>query len=145
MIQRLRYLIIIQFLSLSIGQFGQNIVQYDDFSWHFIQSKHFDIYYSEDGRTHAEFTAIEGEAAYLKIADRLNWRLKNRVSIIVYNSHNDFQQTNVIDSYMYEGELYSKLITSSKAYSILKGLDECRYSSDIKTVAVQIKAKECLG
>ena len=49
------------------------------------------------------------------------------------------------DSYMYEGELYSKIITSSKAYSILKGLDECRYSSDIKTVAVQIKAKECVG
>ena len=49
------------------------------------------------------------------------------------------------DSYMYDGESYSKLITSSKAYSILKGLDECRYSSDIKTVAVQIKAKECVG
>ena len=49
------------------------------------------------------------------------------------------------DSYMYEGELYTKPITSSKAYSILKGLEECRYSSDIKTVAVQIKAKECLG
>ena len=49
------------------------------------------------------------------------------------------------DSYKYEGELYSKLITSSKAFSILNGLEECRYSSDIKTVAVQIKAKECLG
>ena len=47
--------------------------------------------------------------------------------------------------YMYKGELYSKIITSSKAYSILKGLDVCRYSSDIKTVAVQIKAKECVG
>ena len=100
MIQRLKYLIIIQFLSLSIGQFGQNIVQYDNFSWHFIQSKHFDIYYSKDGKTHADITAKEAEAAYLKIADRINWRLKNRVSIIIYNSHNDFQQTNVIDSYM---------------------------------------------
>ena len=49
------------------------------------------------------------------------------------------------DSYMYGGESHSKIITSSKAYSILKGLDECRYSSDIKTVAVQIKAKECVG
>ena len=49
------------------------------------------------------------------------------------------------DSYMYKGELYSKIITSSKAYSILKGLDECRYILDIKTVAVQFKAKECVG
>ncbi|SVD75836.1 uncharacterized protein METZ01_LOCUS428690, partial [marine metagenome] len=69
MTQQLKYLLIIQFVSLSFGQFGQNIVQYDDFSWHFIQSKHFDIYYSEDGRAHAEFTADEAEIAYLKIAD----------------------------------------------------------------------------
>ena len=100
---------------MALGQFGQNIVQYDDFTWHFIQSKHFDIYYAEDGRSHAEFTADEAEAAYLKISDRLNWRLKSRVSIIVYNSHNDFQQTNVVDSYMFEGiggvtELYKNRI-----------------------------------
>ena len=49
------------------------------------------------------------------------------------------------DSYMYEGELYTKPITSSKAFSILKGLEVCRYSSDIKTIAIQIKAKDCLG
>jgi len=102
-------------LSTGFGKFGQNIVQYDDFTWHFIQSKHFDIYYSENGREHAEFTAEEAEIAYLKISDRLNWRLKQRVSIIIYNSHNDFQQTNVIDSYMYEGiggvtELYKNRV-----------------------------------
>ena len=115
MIQKIKYLIYIQFISMALGQFGQNIVQYDDFTWQFIQSKHFDIYYAEDGRSHAEFTAEEAEAAYLKISDRLNWRLKSRVSIIVYNSHNDFQQTNVVDSYMFEGiggvtELYKNRI-----------------------------------
>ena len=61
-------------ISIGFGQFGQNIVQYDDFTWHFIQSKHFDIYYSENGRSHAEFTAEEAEIAYLKISDRLNWQ-----------------------------------------------------------------------
>ena len=63
MTQQLKYLLIIQLVSLSFGQFGQNIVQYDDFSWHFIQSKHFDIYYADGGRSHAEFTAYEAEAA----------------------------------------------------------------------------------
>ena len=72
MIRQLKYLLFIQLVSLSFGQFGQNIVQYDNFSWHFIQSKHFDIYYAEDGRSHAEFTADEAETAYLKISDRLN-------------------------------------------------------------------------
>jgi len=115
MYKKVKYFIYFQLLSTVVGQFGQNIVQYDDFTWNFIQSKHFDIYYAEDGRSHAEFTAEEAELAYLKIADRLNWQLKNRVSIIVYNSHNDFQQTNVVDSYMFEGiggvtELYKNRI-----------------------------------
>ena len=115
MYKKVKYLIYFQLLATAFGQFGQNIVQYDDFTWNFIQSKHFDIYYAEDGRSHAEFTAEEAESAYLKIADRLNWQLKSRVSIIVYNSHNDFQQTNVVDSYMFEGiggvtELYKNRI-----------------------------------
>ena len=72
--------------SIVFSQFGQNIVQYDDFSWNFIQSEHFDIYYYENGKGHAEFTAEESEIAYLKISDHFNWHLKQRISIIVYNS-----------------------------------------------------------
>ena len=115
MLRVFKILLLLIFIENTLAQFGQNIVQYDDFTWNFIQSKHFDIYYAENGRSHAEFTAEEAESAYLKISDRLNWRLKNRVSIIVYNSHNDFQQTNVVDSYMFEGiggvtELYKNRI-----------------------------------
>ena len=98
-----RYLINIINLSLIFSQFGQNIVQYDNFDWHYIQSKHFDIYYYDEGKIHAEYVAFESEEAYKNISEKLNWELKNRVSIIVHNSHNDFQQTNVIDSYMFEG------------------------------------------
>ena len=68
--------------------------------------------------------------------------IRETINGMTFNiSANSFFQTNTRQT----EKLYSKLITSSKAYSILKGLDECRYSSDIKTVAVQIKAKECLG
>ena len=38
-----------------------------------------------------------------KISTYIGWDLKERSSIIVYNSHNDFQQTNVVDSYLQEG------------------------------------------
>ena len=89
--------------SLLIGQFGQNIVQYDNFEWYYIQSNHFDIYYYADGKPNAEYVAFESEKAYKNISKYLDWDLTNRYSIIVYNSHNDFQQTNVVDSYMYEG------------------------------------------
>jgi len=110
--------IIISTLLLSTGvfaQFGQNIVQYEDFDWSYIQSRHFDIYYSSNGKTHAEFVANEAELAYDHISTHLSWELKHRVSIIIYNSHNDFQQTNVIATYMREGiggvtELYKNRV-----------------------------------
>ncbi|NOZ09118.1 MAG: hypothetical protein GXO91_09650, partial [FCB group bacterium] len=102
-------------LTFLTGQFGQNIVQYDKFNWEFIQSTHFDIYFTGNGENHAEFTAREGEAAYENISKRMGWTLNDRVSIIIYNSHNDFQQTNVLDTYMYEGiggvtELYKNRV-----------------------------------
>ena len=95
--------ILILMASCSWAQFGQNIVQYDGFTWSFIKSAHFDIYFTEHGYGHAEFAAIEAEKAYQNISERLLGDLKDRVSIIIYNSHNDFQQTNVLDSYLYEG------------------------------------------
>ena len=114
-IKMYKYIINIIILGISFSQFGQNIVQYDDFNWHYIQSEHFDIYYYDDGKQHAEYVAFESENSYDNISEKLNWELKNRVSIIVHNSHNDFQQTNVIDSYMFEGiggvtELYKNRI-----------------------------------
>ena len=83
--------------------FGKNKVQYDDFSWSFIQTDHFDIYFSEGGDYLAVFTAAAAESAYAQISKLIRYRLVNRVPLVIYNSHNDFQQTNVISSYLEEG------------------------------------------
>ncbi|MFC1543515.1 peptidase MA family metallohydrolase [Candidatus Neomarinimicrobiota bacterium] len=85
------------------AQFGQNIVQYDRYKWNYIQSPYFDIYYYGDDQILAEFTSEVANEAYNQISDRLNWQIQKRISIMVYQSHTDFQQTNVIFSYMYEG------------------------------------------
>ena len=50
------------------GQFGQNIVQYDDFEWYYIQSKHFDLYYYGVGDDHADYVAHESEVAHNNIS-----------------------------------------------------------------------------
>ena len=91
------------FINLLIPQYGKNIVQYKDFEWSFIQTKHFDIYYYEKGKLNSEFVAHHAEQAYNKISNLIGWELNARSSIIFYNSHNEFQQTNVIESYMREG------------------------------------------
>ncbi|MEE9573684.1 MAG: hypothetical protein V3W20_11590 [Candidatus Neomarinimicrobiota bacterium] len=83
--------------------FGQNKVQYENFDWKFIKSSHFNIYYYTEDIDLAEFTAEVSENAYEQISKHFRWNLKKPVSIVVYNSHKDFQQTNVTYSYLSEG------------------------------------------
>ncbi len=87
----------------SLAQFGQNKVQYKTFDWFFIQTKHFDVYFTDKGDMLAEFTAHAAEDALEKILASFDYSLNNRITIIVYNSQNDFQETNVTDSYLSEG------------------------------------------
>lgn len=83
--------------------FGQNKVQYQDFKWRFVQSKHFDVYFYEGGEGIAQFTADAAESALVKIKPLFgDYEIQNRISFVVYNSHNQFQQTNVLDEYMSE-------------------------------------------
>lgn len=84
-------------------EFGKNKVQYTKFNYYFIQSDHFDIYFTDDGEHLADFTAAAAESAYTRISKSFRYQLVNRIPIIVYNSHNDFQQTNVISEYLEEG------------------------------------------
>tara|TARA_Y100001970_G_scaffold294366_1_gene451753 strand:+ start:81817 stop:84891 length:3075 start_codon:yes stop_codon:yes gene_type:complete len=84
-------------------QFGKNIVQYSKFDWHYIKTENFDIYYYDSAKQQAEFVAYHAEDAYKKIELLIGWGLKERRAIIVYNSHNEFQENTVIPFYMEEG------------------------------------------
>ncbi|MEN8192246.1 MAG: biopolymer transporter Tol [Bacteroidota bacterium] len=98
------YIISILFTSsLMFAQFGQNKVQYKEYEWFFIQTEHFDIYFAEEGRVNAEFCAAASEDALYDIHEKLDYQINNRISIIIYNSHNDFQETNTTDSYLGQG------------------------------------------
>jgi Tol biopolymer transport system component len=83
--------------------FGKNKVQYTDFEWYYIQSQHFDVYYSNDGYELAAFAARAAEEALESVQKTLGFKISNRIPFIVYNSHNDFQQTNVVGLYLEEG------------------------------------------
>jgi hypothetical protein len=83
--------------------FGQNKVQYRDFDWYFIQTADFDIYFYKDEDTLAVFAAEALNDAYVEIKEELNYTLSIRVPVIIYASHNEFQQTNVISQIIPEG------------------------------------------
>lgn len=75
--------------------FGKNHVQYKSFKAHYLQSRHFDIYFHTGGESLAEFTAEVAEGSYEMLRSDFRYELHDRITIVVYNSHNDFQQTNL--------------------------------------------------
>ncbi len=83
--------------------FGKNKVQYTVFDWHYIQSTHFDIYFDKGDENIAAFTAAAAESAYVSISRNFRYRITARIPFVVYDSHNRFQQTNVVTSYLEEG------------------------------------------
>ncbi|MDQ3193956.1 MAG: biopolymer transporter Tol [Bacteroidota bacterium] len=87
----------------SAAVFGQNKVQYKKFDWKYIKTKHFDIYFSQNGEQLAEFTAHISENSLKNLTENIDYKISNRIPIVVYNSHNDFQQNNVVDEYLPEG------------------------------------------
>jgi hypothetical protein len=90
-------------LSAQDTYFGKNKVRYKDFEWSYVQTRHFDVYFYEEGYPTAKFAAEVAESSYVEIARELQYELKRRVPIFVYNSHNDFQQTNITQLYLSEG------------------------------------------
>ncbi|HPU24193.1 MAG TPA: biopolymer transporter Tol, partial [Candidatus Kapabacteria bacterium] len=99
-------LIVLVLLISSINifaQFGKNKVQYRKFDWRFIETEHFDVYYDAGSKALAEFAAVSAEKALVSIQNTLNYKFSMRIALIVYDSHNDFQQTNVTGGYLPEG------------------------------------------
>jgi len=77
--------------------FGKNKVQYKNFNWKYIQSQHFDIYYYQNKNYYlAVFAAQTLESALKEMEHDFNYKITSRIKVIVYDSHNDFSQTNVV-------------------------------------------------
>ncbi len=76
-------------------EFGKNKIQYKDFNWKSIKTSHFTIYYYEGAEEIAKFAAQVAEDSYYQLQEDLNHNFTRRMPLILYNSHNDFEQTNV--------------------------------------------------
>lgn len=89
-----------------VGQttyFGKNKVQYETFEWQYIQSRHFDIYFYDPSYETAKFAATVLESSYTVVTDQLNYRVHKRIPVFLYNSPNEFQQTNITSTLIGEG------------------------------------------
>ena len=82
--------------------FGKNKVRYKNFEWNYIQTRHFDVYFYEDAYQTAKFSAAVLESSYVQVTAELNYVIQKRIPVFVYNSHSDFQQTNIIPNLISE-------------------------------------------
>jgi hypothetical protein len=76
-------------------QFGQNKIQYKDFGYKILSTEHFDIYFYQGGDEIAKFAEDVLEEGYEKLNGDLGITVDFRIPVILYNSPNDFSQTNV--------------------------------------------------
>lgn len=76
--------------------FGKNKVQYKNFDWRMVKCEEFDIYFYQGEDEIVKFARQVLENAYRTLESDLDHEHSMRIPIILYNSHNDFQQTNII-------------------------------------------------
>jgi len=93
---------LILLLLFSQMQFGKNKIQYRDFQWHIKETAHFKIYYYKGEENLMPFAQQVAEDAYKELSKDLNFKFSERMPIIIYASHNDFEQTNVVDEIVEE-------------------------------------------
>ncbi len=112
MTRRRLYFSVAFFMSLVIvlpayGQygyhFGRNKVQYEDFDWHVLKTKHFDVYYYPQMQELAEYGGAFAEEVYQELENKFVLSLNRRVPIIFYSSNIHFKQTNTTPGFIPDG------------------------------------------
>lgn len=86
-------------------EFGQNKIQYRHFDWRTLRGPHVDLYYYPAERPLAESALQWAEASYDTLALRFGHEVSTRIPLIIYASHADFEQTNVLPFIPPEGLL----------------------------------------
>src|SRR5918992_1578813 len=79
-----------------VGGFGQNKIQYRRFDWHVLAGEHVDVFFYPEEERIARTALVYAEESYDTLARRFGHEVRERIPLIVYASHVDFEQTNVL-------------------------------------------------
>ncbi len=86
-----------------VPYFGKNNIHYDNFDWHIYTTDHFEIYYYTDLEKHLERIAGYAEGAYQQVSSDLKHDLSFKVPLVLFKTHSEFEQQNVIPGAAQEG------------------------------------------
>lgn len=99
----LKTIILLSLLPNSTHGFGQNKVQYSNFSWEMLRSPHFNLYYHQEQDTLPHISFQWSENAFSRLSSDFKYTPKNRFPLIIYGDPNLFAQTNIITEVIPEG------------------------------------------
>lgn len=83
--------------------FGKNKVRYRDFKWEVLESEHLELHFEPEFQDLAVQAVEYLEEAYGHISGILHHELSNRPPIVIYQSHYQFQQTNIFPDFLPPG------------------------------------------
>jgi hypothetical protein len=86
-------------------EFGQNKIQYRRFEWRVLRGEHVDLYHYPAEAELARTALAYAEESYDTLALRFGHEVAARIPLIVYASHVDFEQTNILPFVPPEGLL----------------------------------------
>ena len=88
---------------VSAQYFGRNKVQYKDLKFQVLQTEHFDVYFYPQGKSGVDISARLAERWYARLSRIFAHKLRGRQPLVLYASHPDFEQTNIIQGELNEG------------------------------------------
>jgi len=91
--------------SAQINYFGQNKIQYRGFDWQVLQGAHVDLYYYPEEDELARLALSYAEESFAILVEKFGHTPPRRIPLIIYASHADFEQTNVLPFIPPEGIL----------------------------------------
>src|SRR3989442_6228320 len=92
-------------LSSQYGYSGQNKMQYRSFDWRVLRGEHVDLYVDPEEEELGRVALAYAEESYGVLERRFMHHVQRRVPLIIYASHTDFEQTNVLPFVPPEGLL----------------------------------------
>ena len=84
-----------QFYRGSQQTFGKSRVQHDLFVWQQMEFQEFNLYFYGTGRDLAEFVGRETQVTIATFRQRLDYELKGKIHVLVFNNQNQFRQSNI--------------------------------------------------
>lgn len=102
-------------------EFGKNRVQFKNFKWVYYQTGNFNTYYSQNGEPLAKYVAQLAEKELPDLESFTEYGLQRRANIIVYNSFNEMEQSNIGLSYDWQTAGGSTKLVNNKMIVYFNG------------------------